>query len=80
MAGDAPTLVSEIGRLLSDGMLQLINDAVTTGSGTGMPTGIVTALQGGSSVVAAGTPDTLTAADVYAVQASLGARWQPNAR
>jgi HK97 family phage major capsid protein len=72
--------LSEIGKLLSDGMLQLLNDALTTGSGTGMPTGIVTALTGGSSVVAAGTADTLTAADVYNVQGSLGPRWQANAR
>src|SRR5258708_5141326 len=43
LSGDAPTLLSEIGKLLSDGMLQLLNDALTTGSGTGMPTGIITA-------------------------------------
>ena len=68
MQGDAQTLVTEIGKLLSDGMLQLLNDALTTGTGVGMPTGIITALQGGSSVVAAGTADTITAADVYSVQ------------
>jgi HK97 family phage major capsid protein len=79
LAGDAPTLVSEIGKLVNDGMLQLLNEAVTNGSGTGMPTGIITALTGGSSVVAAATADTLTAADVYNVQGSLGARWQANA-
>ena len=33
-----------------------------------------TGIQGGSSVVAAGTADTLVAADVYNVQGSLGAR------
>lgn len=80
LAGDAPTLINEIGRLLSDGMLQLLNAATTTGTGVGMPTGIITALLGGSSVVAAGTADTITAADVYAVQGSLNARWQANAR
>jgi HK97 family phage major capsid protein len=80
LAGDAPTLLTELGKLLSDGMLQLLNDALTTGSGTGMPTGIVTALTGGSSVVSTATADTLVAADVYNVQNSLNARWQPNAR
>lgn len=80
LAGDAPTLVTEIGKLLSDGMLQLLNDALTTGTGVGMPTGIVMALQGGSSVVAAGTADTITATDVYATQSGLGPRWQANAR
>ena len=39
-----------------------------------------TGIEGGSSVVAAGTADTLVAADVYNVQGSLGARWQPAAR
>jgi HK97 family phage major capsid protein len=77
---DAPTLLNELGRLMSDGMLQLLNDALTVGSGVGMPTGIVTALQGGSSVVNTATADTLTAADVYATQSGLGARWQPQAR
>jgi len=80
LPGDAPTLVSEIGKLLSDGMLQLLNVALTTGSGTGSPTGIITALTGGSSVVSTATADTLVAADVYAVQSSLGPRWQANAR
>jgi HK97 family phage major capsid protein len=78
--GDATTLLSEIGKLMRDGMLQLLNEALTNGSGTGSPTGIITALTGGSSVVSALTPDTLTAADVYAVQSSLGPRWQANAR
>ncbi|MGO9355401.1 MAG: phage major capsid protein [Mycobacterium sp.] len=77
---DAPTLVSEIGKLLSDGMLQLLNVALTTGSGTGSPTGIVTALTGGSSLVNTATADTLVAGDVYNVQSSLGPRWQANAR
>lgn len=78
--GDAVSLVSEIGKLLSDGMLQLLNEALTNGSGTGNPTGIVTALTGGSSVVNAATTGTITAADVYALQSSLPPRWQANAR
>jgi HK97 family phage major capsid protein len=80
LAGDAPTLVGEVGKLLSDGMLQLLNAALTTGSGTGSPTGIITALTGGSSVVSAATADTLVAGDVYGVQGSLGPRWQAKAR
>jgi HK97 family phage major capsid protein len=73
-------LLSRSVKLLSDGLLQLLNVALTTGSGTGNPTGIITALTGGSSVVNTATADTLTAADVYAVQSSLGPRWQANAR
>jgi HK97 family phage major capsid protein len=40
----------------------------------------VTALTGTSSVVGTATGGTLTAADVYAVQSSLGPRFQANAR
>lgn len=80
LAGDAQSLVGEIGKLVNDGITQLLNEALTTGSGTGSPTGIITALTGGSSVVAAGTADTVAASDVYALQSSLGPRWQGNAR
>jgi HK97 family phage major capsid protein len=80
LAGDAPTLLNEIGRLLSDGMLQLLNAALTTGSGSGCPTGIIAALTGGSSVVNTATADTLVDDDVYAVQNSAGPRWQANSR
>ncbi|WP_322859252.1 phage major capsid protein [Mycobacterium europaeum] len=80
LQGDAVALVSEIGKLLADGALQLLNSALTVGSGVGEPTGIVTALAGGSSVVTTGAAGTLTAADVYATQNALGPRWQANAR
>ena len=80
LAGDAEALVGEIGKLVNDGILQLLNAALTTGSGTGTPTGIITSLLGGSSVVATGTADTLVANDVYSVQNALGPRWQAQAR
>ena len=77
--GDAINLLEEVGKLINDGLLQLLNQALTVGSGIGSPTGIVTALTGGSSVVNTGTSGTLAAADVYAVQSSLGPRYQANA-
>ena len=80
LQGDAVALVGEIGKLLSDGATQILNDALTVGSGTGCPTGIVVALSGTSSVVNTGTADVLAAADVYALQSSLAPRWQANAR
>jgi HK97 family phage major capsid protein len=80
LQGDAVSLLEQIGRLMSDGMTQLLNTAFTTGSGVGNPTGIITALTGTSSVVNTGTGGTLAAADVYALQSSLGPRWQANAR
>jgi HK97 family phage major capsid protein len=80
LQGDATALLSEVSRLMSDGLLQLLNVAFTTGTGSGNPTGIVTALTGGSSVVNTGTNDTIAAADIYALQSSLGPRYQANAR
>jgi HK97 family phage major capsid protein len=77
---DATALLSEVTKLMNDGMTQLLNTALTTGSGTGNPTGLITALTGTSSVVNTGTGGTLAASDVYALQSSLGPRFQGNAR
>jgi HK97 family phage major capsid protein len=54
LQGDATALLGEVSKLMSDGMTQLLNTAFTTGSGVGNPTGIITALTGGSSVVNTG--------------------------
>ena len=78
--GDATAILSEVSKLMNDGLTQLLNTAFTTGSGVGNPTGIITALTGTSSVVNAGTSGTLAASDVYALQSSLGPRFQGNAR
>jgi len=80
LQGDAVALLNEVTKLMSDGLLQLLNTAFTTGSGVGNPTGLITALSGGSSVVNTGTGGTLMSEDVYAVQSSLGPRFQANAR
>jgi HK97 family phage major capsid protein len=80
LQGDAIGLMGELGRLLHDGFTQLLNTALTTGSGTGQPTGIVTALAGGSSQVNTATNDTLVSADVYSLQNALPPRFQPNAK
>lgn len=79
IAMDAVDLVSQLGQLISDSQLQLLNEAWTNGGGTGGPTGLITKLTGSSSVVNAGTGATISAADVYALQNSLGPRWQANA-
>jgi HK97 family phage major capsid protein len=61
-------------------LLSGLNQALTVGSGTGQPTGIVTALAGGASVVNTGSSGVLAASDIYVVQNALGPRWQANAR
>lgn len=77
---DATDLVGQLGNLIADSQLQLLNEAFTNGSGTGSPFGLVTRLAGTPSVVDAATGATISAADVYALQNSLGPRWQANAK
>lgn len=77
---DGADFLGEMRRLLTDGADQLQATAFTTGSGIGQPTGIVTALTGGASVVASATADTFAAADVYALQNALPARFQERAQ
>lgn len=59
LGGDAVALLTEIGKLMSDGMTQLLNEALTNGTGVGNPTGIVTALAGTYSAVTAATGEPL---------------------
>lgn len=79
LQGDATTLMQELGRLLQDGADQLLATAFTTGSGTGQPTGIISALAGGSSVVTGDGSEALAASDIYKVQSMLPPRFQPRA-
>lgn len=80
--GDAVGFISELGKLLQDGADQLTATAYTTGSGSGQPRGVITALVAAAAtvpLVAPATAETLGAADVYAVQNALPPRFQPNA-
>jgi HK97 family phage major capsid protein len=70
----------ELSKLLMDAADSLQAQAFTTGTGTGQPTGFVTALAGTASEVAPGTPETFLAADVFAMQNALPARFQANAQ
>jgi len=74
--GDAQNVTSEVGRLLAFGKDVLEANAFALGSGSGQPTGIVTALTGGSSVVNSATTDTFALADVYALHGALPARYR----
>ena len=79
---DAVGFIVELQKLLLDAALQLSDAAYTTGTGTGEPKGFVTALAAASGtvpLVTPGTPETLVAGDVYAVQNALGPRFQANA-
>ena len=78
VAADAPTLANEIATMIAFEKDRLESVAFVTGSGSGEPTGIITALTGGSSVVASATTDTFAIADVYALDAALPARFAAN--
>lgn len=67
-----------VSRALSRGWVNVAAAAVTTGSGSSQPTGIVTALTGGSYVVASAATDTFAVGDVYAVHDLVPAEWRAN--
>ena len=77
---DARNFLQELQKLLVDAADQLMATAYTTGTGSGQPTGIITALTGTASEINVITSETFTAADVFAIQEALPPRFQPNAR
>lgn len=76
---DEANVTQEVGKLLAFGRDELEATAFITGSGSGQPTGLITALAGGSSEVAAAADDTFGAVDVYTLDDSLPARYRSNA-
>lgn len=76
---DEANVTSEVARLLAFGKDSLESTAFATGSGSGQPTGIVTALAGSSSEINAAADDTFALADVYSIQGALPARYRANA-
>jgi HK97 family phage major capsid protein len=72
---------SEIAQLFVDAKDRLEGAAFATGSGSGQPTGIVTAIvaAGSPNLIASITGDTFAIGDVYATIEALGPRYRPNA-
>lgn len=73
---DIPNVTGEVARLLAGGKDDLEATAFVVGTGSGQPTGIVTALAGGSSEVASATTDVFAVADVYNTEEPLPARYR----
>lgn len=73
---DAANITQEVGSLLAFGKDVLEANAFAVGSGTGMPTGLVTALTGGSSVVTTAAAGTFAVGDVYKLHGSLPSRYR----
>ncbi|MEU0393816.1 phage major capsid protein [Streptomyces sp. NPDC006208] len=76
---DEANVTQEVARLLAFGRDTLEAAAFTTGSGVGQPTGIITALAGGSSEVAPTTGETFAAADIYKLDNALPSRYRAGA-
>lgn len=77
---DEQNVAQEVGRLLAFGKDTHDAAAFATGSGSGQPTGIVTALNGvTASVVSATTNNSFGSEDVYKVQGDLPARYRARA-
>ena len=69
--GDAQSFEQELVRVMADAVDQLHATAFATGTGVGQPTGIITSLIGGASIV---TGTTMTAAEVVVIADRLGTR------
>jgi HK97 family phage major capsid protein len=81
VAMDAPGLASDVAQLIAFEKDAKEGTAFATGSGSGQPTGIVTALVASSPtvIVNSATTDTFALADVYALDSALPARYAANA-
>lgn len=81
VAMDAPGLANDIAQFIAFEKDAKEGTAFATGSGSGQPTGIVTALVASSPtvVVNSATTDTFALADVYALDGALPARYAANA-
>lgn len=77
---DEQNVAAEVSRLLSSGKDTLEAEAFATGSGSGEPFGIVTALDANTnSEVASATNDEFNLVDLYTLDESLPARHRPRA-
>lgn len=76
---DEQNVTAEVAKLLAQGKDDLEAVALATGSGSGQPFGIVTALDGTSSEVAAAADDTFAIGDVYTLEGALPARYRSRA-
>ena len=76
---DASNFLEELQTVLVDSADNLQATAYTTGTGSGQPQGIVTGLVGTGSEINAAAGEAATAADAYALQSALPARFSGNA-
>lgn len=78
-AQDEANVANEVARLLASGKETIEATAFTTGSGSGQPFGVVTALNGTSQDIATATAATFVLGDVFALDDALPSRYRFNA-
>jgi HK97 family phage major capsid protein len=71
---DEANVTATVAELLSEGREDLEAEAFITGSGSGQPTGIVTALTGTASEISSATTDVFALEDVYKLHGGLPAK------
>jgi HK97 family phage major capsid protein len=76
---DEQNVTMEVAKLLAQGKDDLEAAAFATGTGSGQPFGIVTALAGTSSEINAAADDTFAIGDVYTLEGSLPSRYRARA-
>jgi HK97 family phage major capsid protein len=76
---DEANVAQEVARMIAFEKDRMESVAFVTGSGSGEPTGIITALTGTGSVINSATTDTFAVADVYNLDGDLPARYADNA-
>ena len=79
IGGDWAAIESDLRVEFMTGKDNLEGAAFATGSGSGQPTGITTALDGSSSELAPATAEAFAIADVYATEVALPSQYQANA-
>jgi HK97 family phage major capsid protein len=81
VSADAAGLANEIASMIAFEKDRMESVAFVTGSGSGQPTGLITALvaAGGSTILTSTTADTFAVGDVYRTDDALPARFAANA-
>lgn len=77
---DWPGFASDMSMLLEEGYKELVTQALTTGSGANVPTGIVSAITAAGGLTRqVATSATIVAADIYGLWADLPIKWRDRA-
>ena len=80
IAGDYPGVVADLSMVFADAKSRLETTVFSTGSGTGQPFGIVTAIDGTGNDITSATTDVYAVADIRSVWNTLGPRYRGNGK